>query len=156
MLNIALAAALIVAQSAQAPQPAVSAPAAVWKLDWIEQQCQIATETPGGIGTAMRITPGSEETAVYLVGTPAQLPDIRTKSASVTLAPGGETFKATAGQIQPPGKRVLVFILGDKFASAFAKADQMRVTTDRGLVAASVKGAREAMAAMRTCIDEGL
>lgn len=137
--------------------PAAAAPAApqLWQADWEQERCTIATGDPASLYLALWMTPGALEPELYLVG-PADRLRGGGERVDVTLAPGGRPIRAwtiiRAGQA---GATVVQLgDLGEDFAPAFARAAEVRVAGFSSPVAVPIKGAGQAMAALKKCLDE--
>ena len=156
-MRIGQAAAVLFAALA-APAPAPAAPAAapqLWQVDWESERCTIATGDPATLYLALWLTPGDPEPELYLVGPAGRL---RGGGARVllTLLPGGKPI-STWTIIRAGQAGATVIQLGDldeTFPAAFAKASEVRVTGFAQPVTVPIKGAGQAMAALRKCLDE--
>ena len=129
-------------------------PKTVWNLEWIEDQCAIATGSPETVSVAVRVTPGDPQPALQLVGSrqilPAKLP-----KATIILQPSGQTFEAKpyVKQSSSASRQILVPKLPADFLTAFAKAEEVRLVTPNSTVPVTVRGAAKAAAALRQCLE---
>lgn len=148
------AAVLFAALAAPAPAAPAAAPQ-LWQVDWESERCTIATGDPATLYLALWLTPGDTVAELYLVGPADRL---RGGGARVllTLLPGGKPI--SAWRVIRTGQAGAMVVqlgdLGDDFPAAFAKASDVRVTGFAQPVAVPIKGAGQATAALRKCLDE--
>ena len=150
-----LAAALLGAVLAAPAAPAPAAKPQLWQVDWEQARCTIATGDPAALYLALWVTPGDTVAELYLVGPAGRLRG-GGRRVDVTLAPGGKPIHAWS-DIHPGQAGATVVQLGDlgeDFPAAFAKATEVRIAGFAEPVMVPVQGADQAMAALKSCLDE--
>ena len=142
---------------AAATAPVRAAPAApqLWKVDWEQERCTISTGDPASAFVALWVTPADPNPELYVVA-PADRLRGGGDSIKLTLAPAGPTVSAPMIKRAGQGGATVaqMYDLEDSFPAAFAKASEVRLAGFAKPLAIPLKGADQAMAALRTCLDD--
>lgn len=129
----------------------------VWHLDWVDLSCNVSTGDPASAGLMLRMVPGDPDPAMHVVGSSKLLRGDVDK-VSIGLNPAGKTFRVHAYDMatQDGRRHLMLREVGADFPAALAKASELRIDGLKQPVSIPVKGAGEAVAALRQCIDEHL
>lgn len=145
---------------AQAPQVAPAAtPPQVWQLDWQKNHCTISTGDPKAVGLAMWMTPGDPQPDIYLIGSPAVLPNLKGNTLKITLLPSKRSFSTKADNLSDASSvhAMAGYAFSEELPAAFAASTEVRIDGLGTPVSIPVIGAGKAMAALREqCIDPKL
>ena len=158
-LSVLLAASLVAAMPS--PAAAQQAQPARWAVDWSEQHCTLVRNSSAAAPTTLylRTVPGGNSQNLVLVGNPGQaLPFANGERVTLSLDSVGAAMEGPVrvGQ-RPDGRRYVVLDeLSSGFLDRLAGAGEIRLSRGAASMAVPVPGARNAVTALRACVDETL
>lgn len=133
-------------------QPPGKAEPIIWNLGWQRSECTVTTGDPAALGISLRMTPGTPEASLYIVGSQDLLPS-NVSGVTVVVEPSGATFQSPADDMVVSNSRVLrLNDLGYRFPSAFRDASALRLVAHSKSITIPTVGADQAMAALDNCI----
>jgi len=153
-LSIAAGMMILGTGPARAAQQA-DGPPQVWRLEWANPHCTITTGESSTFLLSLWMMPGSPDPDLYLTG-----PTINHYTVGGALVLLGRGHGDFTGQLISRQNKSGVWVLdivdlGQEFPSALSGATQVQVAL-RENVKIPVKGAGEAIAALRECLDDKL
>ncbi len=146
------------ATEAQDPlQAATNSAQSVWTLDWEQSHCTVSKGDPKRMQFSVWMTPGDPDPQIYLIGQPGVVPRNPGETMTVTLSPGGERYEAEVTVVSDDRPTIVRLTnLRETFPAAFARADEVRLSSGRYAITVPVRGADKAAGAMQGCMNDAL
>lgn len=154
-----LVASIAQAGLAQSSSPPPTPKPVQWHFEWKEPYCTVSTGSEDDVALSIWTIPGTDSFQVYLLGSRARIPGVKSYSkAAVTLSAGGTPIESHVVDYSTGAKRVLrlSFAQQDGIGPKLGQAASLTADFGGKTLSVPIPGVRSAMKALQQCVDDSL